>query len=49
MHFRAEAVGYISLFGDVAVEANVGTAVVVSTLSSGLDEGIFNWTYYKNY
>jgi hypothetical protein len=49
MHFRADAVGYISLFGDVAIEANVGTAVVVSTLSSGIDQNIFNWTYWYNH
>lgn len=48
-HFRADAVGYISLFGDVAIEANVGTAVVVSTLSSGIDQNIFNWTYWYNH
>ena len=45
-HFRADAVGYISLFGNVNVEANSGTAVVVSSLSSQIDREQFNWTYY---
>ena len=46
-HFRADAVGYISLFGNVNVEENSGTAVVVSEMLSGIDMEQFSWTYYN--
>ena len=48
MHFRADAVGYISLFGDIEIEADLGTAVVVDTLVSGIDHSVFGWTYWFN-
>jgi len=46
-HFRADAVGYISLFGNVNIEADSGTAVVVNEMLSGIDREQFNWTYYN--
>ncbi len=46
-HFRADAAGYVSLFGDVNIEANNGTDVVVSQLSTEIDHSVFDWTYYK--
>lgn len=45
-HFRAAAEGYVSYFGNVNVEADLGTNVVVDTLTTGIDISIFNWTYY---
>tara|TARA_R110000772_G_scaffold205751_2_gene316375 strand:+ start:91 stop:1173 length:1083 start_codon:yes stop_codon:yes gene_type:complete len=46
-HFRADAVGYISLFGNVNVEADAGTAVVVSN-GIEVDQSLFDWTYYNH-
>jgi len=46
-HFRADAIGHISLFGNVNVEADAGTAVVVSNMLNGINHSIFEWTYYK--
>lgn len=45
-HFRADAVGYISLFGNVNIEEESGTAVVVSEMSEGIGRQQFEWTYY---
>ena len=45
-HFRADAVGYISLFGNVNVEEDAGTAVVVSN-GVEVNQSLFEWTYYK--
>ena len=45
-HFRADAVGYISLFGNVNVEGDAGTAVVVSN-GVEINQSLFDWTYYK--
>lgn len=45
-HFRADAVGYISLYGNVNIEANEGTAVVVSDLLNPINKDSFSWTYY---
>jgi hypothetical protein len=47
-HFRADAVGYLSYFGNLNIEANSGTAVVVDTLVSGIDHSVFGWTYWFN-
>tara|TARA_R100000455_G_C6242602_1_gene101115 strand:+ start:45 stop:245 length:201 start_codon:yes stop_codon:yes gene_type:complete len=47
-HFRAEASGYISLFGNFNIEADPGTNVQVDSLSTGADYSKFNWTYYFN-
>ena len=47
-HFRADALGYLSCFGNVNFEANEGTAVVVNTLTSGIDHSMFSWTYWFN-
>jgi len=47
-HFRAGAEGYVSLYGNVNVEADAGTAVVVDTLGVGVDYSTFNWMYYFN-
>ena len=47
-HFRADAVGYLSYFGDVNFEVNEGTAVVVNELVSGINHSEFNWTYWYN-
>jgi hypothetical protein len=47
-HFRAGAEGYVSLYGNVNVESDAGTAVVVDTLPVGLEYSTFNWMYYFN-
>jgi len=47
-HFRAEASGYVSLFGNFNIEADPGTNVQVDNLSTGADYSKFNWTYYFN-
>lgn len=47
-HFRAAAQGYITLFGNINIEADVDTYVLVDMLQSGIDHSIFNWTYYFN-
>lgn len=46
-HFRADAVGYLSYFGNVNFETDGGTAVVVSSMSNGVNQSLFDWTYYK--
>ena len=47
VHFRSQANGNVSLFGDFDIEADAGTNVVVDTLSGvGFDRNIFTWTYY---
>jgi len=45
-HFRAAAEGYVQYFGNLNIEADLGTNVVVDTLTTGIDISIFNWTYY---
>lgn len=47
-HFRADVVGYLSYFGNLNIEADTGTAVVVDTLVSGIDHSVFGWTYWFN-
>ena len=46
-HFRADALGYLSCFGNVNFEQDEGTAVVVSDMLNGIDQSQFDWTYYK--
>jgi len=48
VHFRAEAEGYISLFGNVNIEADPGTSVIVDLLPNGIDQSTFGWTYYSS-
>ena len=47
-HFRAEALGNLSYFGNVNFEADEGTAVLVDTLVSSINHSEFNWTYWFN-
>ena len=47
-HFRAAAIGYVSLFGNFNIEADSNTNVQVDNLPTGVDYSIFNWTYYFN-
>ena len=47
-HFRAAAQGYVTLFGNVNIETDADTDVLVDTLQSGIDHSVFNWTYYLN-
>ena len=47
-HFRADALGYLSYFGNVNFEADEGTAVVLNESLSGLNHSDFNWTYWFN-
>jgi len=47
-HFRAAAQGYVTLFGNVNIEADADTDVLVDTLQSGIDHSVFIWTYYFN-
>lgn len=48
-HFRSQANGNVSLFGDFDVEADAGTNVIVDTLSEvEFNKSIFNWTYYNS-
>ena len=47
-HFRAEALGNLSYFGNVNFEVDEGTAVLVDTLVSGINHLEFNWTYWFN-
>ena len=47
-HFRAGAEGYVGLFGNVNVEADLGTLVTVETLPVGIDQSVFSWTYWYN-
>jgi len=47
-HFRADAVGYLSYFGNLNIQADPGTAVTVNTLSNGIDQSLFSWTYWSN-
>ena len=47
-HFRADAVGYLSYFGNLNIQADPGTAVAVNTLPNGIDQSLFSWTYWSN-
>lgn len=47
-HFRADAIGSISITGNVEIEADPGTAVNIISCQE-LDKSIFSWTYWKNY
>ena len=47
-HFRADAEGYVGLFGNVNVESDLGTSVVVETLPNGIEQSVFGWTYWYN-
>lgn len=47
-HFRADAEGYVSLFGNVNIESDAGTNVIVDTLANGIDQSLFSWTYWSN-
>lgn len=47
-HFRAEATGHISYFGNINFEANQGTSVVLDQLFSPIDHSNFQWTYWSN-
>ena len=47
-HFRADATGFIELYGDCNIEADEGTAVLVTNATNPIDESIFDWTCYFN-
>ena len=47
-HFRAEATGHISYFGNINFEVNQGTSVVLDQLFSPIEHFNFQWTYWFN-
>jgi len=47
IHFRDNALGYVSFNGVANIEADLGTSVVVDTLHAGAQLGEFNWTWAK--
>ena len=45
-HFRDNAEGFISYYGNVNIETNLGTNVTTEQLTNGIDQNLFNWTYW---
>jgi len=45
-HFRDNAEGFISYYGNVNIETDLGTNVTTEQLTNGIDQNLFNWTYW---
>lgn len=48
-HFRSSAEGFVSYYGNVNIEVDLGTNVTTEQLTNGLEQSLFNWTYWYNH